>query len=96
MSPLANALGLIGVFLVLAMYFMLQIGRIRAETLAYSLINGCGSVLILFSLYFYFNLSSAVIESAWLAISLFGISGRCARERVEHNTVHRLMTTAHT
>ncbi|HET7371555.1 MAG TPA: hypothetical protein VFK45_12035 [Gammaproteobacteria bacterium] len=73
MNSLANALGLIGVFLVLLMYFMLQIGRIRPETLTYSLVNACGSVLILFSLYFYFNLSSAVIETAWLAISLFGI-----------------------
>ncbi|HET7588063.1 MAG TPA: hypothetical protein VFL45_08295 [Gammaproteobacteria bacterium] len=73
MNSVANALGLIGVFLVLLMYFMLQIGKIRAETLTYSLVNACGSVLILVSLYFYFNLSSAVIETAWLAISLFGI-----------------------
>ncbi|HET8552437.1 MAG TPA: hypothetical protein VFM97_08195 [Gammaproteobacteria bacterium] len=68
-----NGLGLLGVFLVLLMYFLLQIGRIRAESLAYSLVNACGSVLILISLYFFFNLSSAVIETAWLAISLFGI-----------------------
>ncbi|HET7569726.1 MAG TPA: hypothetical protein VFK96_03970 [Gammaproteobacteria bacterium] len=71
--PVINALGLLGVFLVLLMYFLLQIGRIRAESLVYSLVNACGSVLILVSLYFYFNLSSAVIETAWLAISLFGI-----------------------
>ncbi|HET7307613.1 MAG TPA: hypothetical protein VFK24_07350 [Gammaproteobacteria bacterium] len=68
-----NGLGLLGVFLVLLMYLLLQIRRIRAESLAYSLVNACGSVLILISLYFYFNLSSAVIETAWLAISLFGI-----------------------
>lgn len=79
MKSFANALGLIGVFLVLLMYFMLQLGRIRAETPAYSIINACGSVLILVSLYFYFNLSSAVIETAWLAISLFGIYKAVAR-----------------
>lgn len=84
MTTIANALGLIGVILVLVMYFMLQIGKIRSTTLTYSLVNACGSVLILISLYFYFNLSSAVIETSWLAISLFGIikavrSGRSLR-----------------
>jgi hypothetical protein len=73
LKSLANALGLIGVFLVLLMYFMLQLRRIRSQTLTYSLVNAIGSLLILVSLYFYFNLSSAVIETAWLAISLFGI-----------------------
>lgn len=83
MKSLANALGLIGVFLVLLMYFLLQLRRIRSHTLTYSLVNAIGSLLILVSLYFYFNLSSAVIETAWLAISLFGIykAARGARNR---------------
>jgi multidrug transporter EmrE-like cation transporter len=73
LNTLANALGLIGVFLVLLMYFLLQLDKIEPKKPAYSIVNACGSVLILVSLYFYFNLSSAVIETAWLAISLFGI-----------------------
>lgn len=73
MTIIANLTGLIGVLMVLAMYFMLQIGKVRADTLMYSLLNAIGSMLILVSLYFYFNLSSAAIETAWLAISLFGV-----------------------
>lgn len=66
-------LGNVGVFLVLLSYFMLQLERIDAQGIRYSLMNAAGAVLICISLYFSFNLSSFIIEICWLAISLFGM-----------------------
>lgn len=68
-----EVIGLIGVVLVLMMYFLLQIKKIRSEDLVYSLVNFIGSCLILYSLCINFNLPSFIIEIAWLMISAFGI-----------------------
>jgi hypothetical protein len=69
----ANILGLLGVICVLAGYLLLQLDRIRAESLFFSLLNLFGSSLILVSLYYYWNLASGVIESAWWVISFYGV-----------------------
>lgn len=65
--------GNVGVFMVLLSYFLLQLDRIDPKSLGYSVLNAIGAVLICFSLYFNFNLSSFIIEIFWLGISLFGI-----------------------
>ncbi|MFZ1700751.1 MAG: hypothetical protein WBO10_03570 [Pyrinomonadaceae bacterium] len=65
--------GTIGVAIIIITYVLLQIGRIRSEQFAYSLLNAIGALLILISLYFSFNLPSFVVELFWLLISLFGI-----------------------
>ena len=67
-------IGNLGVLCILAMYLMVQLQRIDPLSLAYSVINGLGAALILFSLYFEFNLSAFVIEAAWLMISIVGIA----------------------
>ncbi|MCG8433003.1 MAG: hypothetical protein MJA83_03100 [Gammaproteobacteria bacterium] len=51
----------------------MQLDRLSQQHLAYSALNGIGAVLILYSLYFDFNLASVIIEFAWLAISILGI-----------------------
>ena len=66
-------LGNIGVFLILAMYFALQTNKIDASSRIYSVLNGIGAALILVSLTANFNLSAAIIETAWLAISAYGL-----------------------
>lgn len=65
--------GIFGVLCILGTYLALQLKRINAEVPAYSALNALGAGLILISLYFDFNLSAALIESAWLLISLFGL-----------------------
>lgn len=84
-------IGLIGVVLVLTMYFLLQIKKIRSEDLIYSLLNFIGSCLILYSLFHNFNLPSFIIEVAWLMISAFGLyqwkkkrAGHSVRIESEH------------
>jgi len=65
--------GNIGIVFILASYLLLQLERLSASDWRYSAANGLGAVLILFSLYFAFNLSAFIIEIAWLVISLFGL-----------------------
>lgn len=68
-----NIVGLIGVFLILSAYFLLQIDRLSPDSVTFSLANTIGSSLILISLMFTWNLASGVIEIAWLSISCFGL-----------------------
>lgn len=68
-----DLIGNVGVLLILASYLLLQLGKIRAPGLRYSVVNGIGSFLILVTLWVEFNLSAFLIEAAWLLISLFGI-----------------------
>lgn len=69
-----DILGIIGVILVLLFYSLLQTGRCTANDFSFSFFNAVGSVLILVSLWFHWNLASVIIEIAWLAISLFGLA----------------------
>lgn len=72
-SQVANVVGLVGVAVILAAYWMLQSERMRSENLWYSVLNAVGSGSILFSLCFEFNLSAALVEGMWLVISLYGL-----------------------
>ncbi len=65
--------GIVGTTLIIGTYILLQIERIRSESLLYSLLNALGASLIVVSLIFNFNLSAFIVEFFWLLISLFGI-----------------------
>ncbi|MGK2940524.1 MAG: CBU_0592 family membrane protein [Immundisolibacter sp.] len=79
----ADAVGNLGVLLVLLSYLALQLERIDGRGFAYSACNALGALLLLVSLIVNFNLSSVVIEVFWLAISLFGVwrAGQRRRKR---------------
>ena len=68
-----NGIGLFGVALVLIAYFLLQINQLSQASITFSSLNFFGSIFILISLYFTWNLASGVIEIAWLFISLYGL-----------------------
>lgn len=68
-----DLVGNLGVFCILLSYLLLQLDKLDLKSLSYSLINAIGAVLIIVSLIHNFNLSSFVIELAWLTISLFAI-----------------------
>lgn len=70
---IADIIGIIGVILVLIAYGLLNTNRIFALNLSYQLLNFFGALMILFSLYFSWNLASALVEFAWVIISLIGI-----------------------
>ena len=68
-----DGVGLIGSFLVVLSYYLLQLERIHPKSLSYNVINLAGAVLLLFSLCFKFNLASFVIELFWIGASLIGL-----------------------
>ncbi|MCP2670860.1 hypothetical protein NHF40_07965 [Maricaulaceae bacterium EIL42A08] len=70
----SDFVGLAGVGCILAAYFLLQIEKVRGDSMQYLLLNLVGAVLLIISLMFTFNLASFVIEICWLAISIFGLS----------------------
>ncbi|MFW6413277.1 MAG: CBU_0592 family membrane protein [Oceanicaulis sp.] len=71
---ITDLIGLVGVACILLAYFLLQIEKVRGDTLAYLLLNTFGACLLIVSLTVTFNLASFVIEVFWLAISLFGLA----------------------
>ncbi len=68
-----DLVGNVGVVCILGTYLLLQLGRMSATALSFSLINGLGAALILVSLVVDFNLSSFIIEIVWLVISVAGV-----------------------
>ncbi len=76
-----DAIGIIGVTIILITYFLLQTGKIKVEQTLYSALNMLGALLILISLFFDWNLASVVIEVFWILISLYGVLKSLARRR---------------
>ena len=68
-----DGVGLLGSALVVGSYFLLQSGRLSGTGLPYQLINIAGSSCIRVSLVGGFNLSVALLQCTWIAISVFGI-----------------------
>lgn len=70
---LSDLVGNIGVAMIIAAYFLLQRGRWGAHSRPYLLCNLVGAALVLLSLVFDFNLSAAVIQIFWIAVSVMGL-----------------------
>ena len=70
---LVDFVGIIGVGIIVVTYLFLQLGRLRSEALAYSLMNAIGASLIVLSLLVNFNLSALLMEVFWVLISLLGV-----------------------
>ena len=68
-----DLVGTLGVFTIILTYILLQTGKLKSESLAYSVLNGLGAALIVFSLFYSFNFSAFVVESLWVLISIYGI-----------------------
>ena len=70
-----DLVGFAGVGLVLGAYFLLQTGRMRGESIPFSLMNALGAAGILVPVWYAptMNWSVLVIESTWVLISLYGI-----------------------
>ena len=66
--------GFIGVLLIVTAYLLLQLDKLPSSSLSFSLLNAAGSLLIIFSLIFKFNVSAFLIEVFWFLISLIGLS----------------------
>ncbi len=76
-----DIIGSIGVATIIVTYVLLQTGRIKSESLTYSVLNGAGAALIVFSLFYSFNFSAFVVESLWVLISIYGIAKYFLRKK---------------
>jgi hypothetical protein len=68
-----DIIGTAGVALIVVAYFLLQTERLSSRALSYSLMNGVGASLVVFSLLFNFNLSAFLVEAFWVLISVLGV-----------------------
>ena len=73
MGGIADIVGIVGVALVLTAYCLIQTNKIDSDAMSFSVVNLIGSILILYSLFFHWNLASVIIEVAWITISIGGI-----------------------
>jgi hypothetical protein len=76
-----DIVGNLGVILIIGSYFLIQIGKLSATGLAYTLVNMLGAACILYSLYFEFNMSAFLVELFWLLISFVGLGRICLERR---------------
>lgn len=74
MSLLPDALGVIGVLLILIAYAGAQVGRLEPRHAPALVMNLVGACLILGSLAFKFNLSAVLMEGAWALVALYGLA----------------------
>lgn len=77
-------IGIIGVALTLNAYFLLQIEKIKSDGFTYYFLNSMGSLLIIYSLFYAWNISAWVMELCWLAISLAGLWKYFKKRRLKH------------
>ena len=71
---LFDVAGFIGVLLIVIAYLLLQLDKLPSSSLSFSLMNAAGSLLIMLSLVFKFNVSAFLIEVFWFLISLLGLT----------------------
>lgn len=72
-DTVTSLIGLAGSALIIVSYFANQQGWMSSTGPRFLVLNLAGSALILVSLYYQWNLPSAVIEAFWAAISLYGL-----------------------
>ena len=65
--------GVFGVGLMVLAYAGGQIGKLDMTRLPALLMNLIGAGLVLWSLYFSFNLSAVLMESTWGLVALYGL-----------------------
>ncbi len=66
--------GIVGSALIVIAYFLNQRGQPHSTDWRFPGLNLVGALLILFSLWFAWNLPSVLIEAFWVAISLYGLA----------------------
>ncbi len=82
MESIATGLGLTGVVLVLLAYGLVSAGKLQATEQRYQLINIVGTIGVLISLMVQWNLSSFLLNAAWLVIGIVGVLRMGRKERI--------------
>jgi hypothetical protein len=59
-----------------------QLGKLNMTALPALLMNLVGSLMVLWSLSFKFNLSAALMEGAWALVAIYGLAKRVFQRRL--------------
>lgn len=70
---IVDIIGIIGVAIVVITYLLLQLDKVDSKGFWYSFLNAFGSLMIIYSLMYNWNLASFFIEFFWILISLYGL-----------------------
>ena len=70
---LPDLIGCMGTLIILIIYALLQIGKVKANSFSFPFFNLVGAVMILISLTYTWNFAAALMEIAWIIISIFGM-----------------------
>lgn len=73
MEQYADIMGNTGVVCFLLAYFLMQKSYVTFNQFSYLGLNLAGSVLLMISLLFHWNLPAFLLEAAWALISIYGI-----------------------
>jgi Na+-translocating ferredoxin:NAD+ oxidoreductase RnfD subunit len=73
--------GILGTAVIIVAYFGNQQGWLKGEDWKFPLANLIGSLLIMLSLVTAWNLPVAVVETSWVAISIYGLIRHSARSK---------------
>ncbi len=76
---LTDVIGLAGVVMMLGAYILLQRQKMKFDDYPFLSLNAAGSFFVVISLLREFNIAAFFVETAWVAVSLFGIYQRWTR-----------------
>ncbi|WP_249352566.1 MULTISPECIES: hypothetical protein [unclassified Rudaea] len=65
--------GMFGVVVTLTAFFLLQAGKLHGTGFIYQAMNAVGAAAVVLSLIYNFNLSAFIVETVWVAISIYGM-----------------------
>jgi len=76
-----DLIGNLGVACILGTYLAAQTDRMNPRGDAFLILNGAGSAMVLYSLLHAYNQSAFVIQCAWIAISVVGLTRNAIARR---------------
>jgi predicted membrane protein len=79
--------GILGVIVIIIAYILLQLEKMDAKDLGFSILNTIGALLIIISLLYDWNLASFIMEATWMMVSLYGIIKYYKMKKTQQNTV---------
>ena len=73
MEVVAQIIGLVGVAIVLVAYYLLAAHKLTNNDARYYWLNIVGTLALLYSLLYQWNLPSVVSQAVWITISILGL-----------------------
>jgi hypothetical protein len=73
MEILANIIGITGTALLISSYFLLQKGKLKSDDWSYLWMNLIAAIMISYSLFWFWNWASVLIEIFWIGITVYGM-----------------------